>query len=101
MTINKLSEYGHAFQIKVISSLITDKKFLQNISDILSSEYFDSEAHKWIIDYILQYFTKWRTVPTMEVLSIETKKIKNEIHQIAIREELKELEKNKTRIRKE
>jgi len=31
MTLNKLSEYGHGFQIKVIALLLTEKKFLDNV----------------------------------------------------------------------
>ena len=33
---DRLSSYGYAFQIKVITSLLTDKSFLQQISDILN-----------------------------------------------------------------
>ena len=31
---DRLSSYGYAFQIKVITSLLTDKSFLEQISDI-------------------------------------------------------------------
>ena len=43
-----LSQFGHVFQAKIISSLLSDKKFIQTISDILEPEYFDSDANKWI-----------------------------------------------------
>ena len=48
MTLSNLQQYGHAFQIKVISSLLTHKDFLINIHDIISDEYWDNQAHKWI-----------------------------------------------------
>ena len=52
MTLINLSQYGTAFQIKVLSSLLTHKEFLVNIYDILSDEYFDNQAHKWILTEI-------------------------------------------------
>lgn len=89
MTLNSISLYGHEFQIKVISSLLTHKKFLLNISDILSDEYFENTAHKWVIKEILKYFEKYNTTITMGVLKIELQKVENEILQISIKEQLK------------
>jgi replicative DNA helicase len=85
-----LSQYGTGFQIKVLSSLLTHKEFLLNIHDLLSEEYFDSQSHKWIIQQILKYFEKYHTVPTMDVLKVELKKIDNEVLQISIKEQLRE-----------
>lgn len=90
MTLNKLSEYGHGFQIKVIALLLSEKKFLDNIYDILTSEYFESAAHKWIIDYILSYYKKYHTYPTIEVLHGEIQKQNNETLRISIIENLRE-----------
>ena len=36
MTLNSINQYGHDFQIKVLSSLLTHKEFLVNIHDIIS-----------------------------------------------------------------
>jgi len=44
--IDKLSEFGKSFQIKVIYSLIHDVKFLQDIFDIVESTYFEREEHQ-------------------------------------------------------
>ena len=55
MTLLNLNQYGNHFQIKVLSSLLTHKEFLINIHDILSEEYFDNQAHQWIIKEILRY----------------------------------------------
>ena len=49
MTLKSLTQYGPSFQVKIITSLLTHKEFLQNIHDILSDEYFDNQAHKWIV----------------------------------------------------
>jgi len=90
MTLSTLDKYGNIFQIKVISCLLTDKKFLISIHDVLSDEYFSNQAHKWIIKEILKYFDKFHTTPSMEVLKVELKKIDNEVLQISIKEQLRE-----------
>lgn len=90
MTLNNLSQYGMGFQIKVLSSLLTHKEFLLNIQDVLSEEYFDNQAHKWIIKEILNYFQKYHTCPSMDVLKVELKKIDNEVLQVSIKEQLRE-----------
>lgn len=90
MTLINLSQYGPGFQIKVISSLLTHKEFLLNIHDVLSEEYFDNNSQKWIIREVLKYYQKYHTIPSMEVLKIELKKIDNEVLQLSIKEQLKE-----------
>ena len=90
MTLNSLSTYGTAFQVKVLSSLLTHKEFLQNINDVLSEQYFDNQAHKWIIGEILNYYEQYHTTPTMEVLKVEMKKVENEVLQLSIKEQLRE-----------
>jgi len=88
-TLNSITSYGSAFQTKVLSALLTDKAFLQNINDALSEEDWDNQGSKWIIKEILKYYQKYNTTPTMEVLKIELKKIENEVLQISIKEQLK------------
>jgi replicative DNA helicase len=90
MQINKLSSYGHAFQTKVISALLTHKELLVNINDILTPEYFDNKADQWIIEQIIKYYNKYHTTPTMDVLNVETKKVDNDIMKIAVVEQLRE-----------
>ena len=90
MTLVNLSQYGPGFQIKVLSSLLTHKGFLLNIHDVLSEDYFDNSAHKWVVKEILKYYQKYHTTPTMEVLKVELKKIDNEVMQLSIKEQLKE-----------
>ena len=90
MTLANLNAYGPAFQVKVLSVLLNEKDFLINIHDILSEEYFDNQAHKWIIQEILKYYDKYHTVPTLEVLKVELKKVENEVLQVSIKEQLRE-----------
>ena len=90
MTLSTLAQYGTHFQIKVLSSLLTRKEFLINVHDVLSDEYFDNSAHKWIINEILKYYEKFHTVPSMDILKVEMKKIENEVLQLAIKEQLRD-----------
>jgi replicative DNA helicase len=88
--LSNLSQYGVGFQVKVLSSLLTHKEFLLNIQDVLSDEYFDNQAQKWIIKEILKYFQKYHTCPTMDVLKVELKKLDNDVLQLSIKEQLRE-----------
>ena len=89
-TLQKLNQYGPVFQVKVLGALLTQRQFLINIIDSLDSEYFESSAHKWVIEYIQKYFSEYHTTPTVETLSIEVKKIENEVLRISIAEALRE-----------
>ncbi len=85
MTLTSLSSYGNHFQIKVLSSLLTHKEFLINIHDILSEEYFDNQAHQWIIKEILKYYDKYHTTPSMEILKVQVQKTENEVLKLSIK----------------
>ena len=89
-TLSSLAKYGHTFQTKVIGALLTQRDFLLNIVGSLDSEYFESQAAKWIIEYIVKYFSDYHTYPTIEILSIEIKKIENEVLKIALTDALRE-----------
>jgi replicative DNA helicase len=89
-TLQKLSTYGPVFQIKVLGALLTQRQFLINVIDSVDSEYFESSAHKWVVEYIQKYFGEYHTTPTIETLSIEVKKLENEVLRISIAEALRE-----------
>jgi replicative DNA helicase len=89
MTLQSIEEYGADFQIKVISSLLTHKEFLVNIHDILDEEHFGNQAHKWVIKEILNYYQKYHTSPTMEVLKVEMKKLENDVLKLSVKEQLR------------
>lgn len=90
MTLASIDEYGPAFQMKVISSLLTHKEFVQNINDVLSDEYFSNPAHKWIINEILKYYEKYHTTISMDILKVEMKKLDNEVLKVSVKEQLRE-----------
>ena len=89
MTLQSLNEYGKPFQIKVLGALLSDKKFLLDVSDTIKESYFGSQAHQWIVHEILKYYAEFHTNPTMEVLQVEFKKIDNDVLKVAIKEELR------------
>ena len=88
--LNTLNSYGNGFQIKVISSLLKHKEFLQNINDVLDPNEFDNPAHKWIVTEVVRYYNKYHTTPTPEYLSIEVKKMDNDVLKVSVAEQLKE-----------
>jgi len=90
LTLASIDEYGPSFQMKVISSLLTHKEFLQNINDVLSDEYFSNPAHKWIINEILKYYEKYHTTISMDILKVEMKKLDNEVLKVSVKEQLRE-----------
>jgi replicative DNA helicase len=85
-----LSQFGHVFQAKIISSLLSDKKFIQTICDILEPEYFDSDANKWLAKEIRDYFFEYKTSPTLEVMKVKIDEMDNEILQVSVVDNLKE-----------
>jgi len=89
MTLKSLQQYGKGFQLKVLGSLLTDKGFLINVRDVLHEHYFDADSHKWIIGQIIDYFDKYHTNVTMDVLRVELQKVENEVLQVALKEELR------------
>ena len=89
MTLKSLHQYGKGFQLKVLGSLLTDKKFLLTVRDVLKEEYFDSDSHKWIITEILGYFDRYNATITMDVLKVELQKVDNDVLVVALKEELR------------
>jgi len=76
---DRLSSYGYAFQIKVITGLLVDKSFLQQISDILSPSYFESDANNWIVSTILEYQKEYNASPTLEVMKVKLEKVEHDV----------------------
>ena len=69
--IDNLKKYGSEFQSKCVASLVTDQLFVERIFDILTPDYFESDANKWIIQQIMAYFLKYKSCPTLQVFGIQ------------------------------
>jgi len=79
MVMNEsLIKYGTSFQSKIITSLIVDNKFIKTIGDILEVSYFDSDANKFLVKSIVDYFEKYKSPPTMEALKVVIDDVEND-----------------------
>ena len=94
MVNENFNQFGPTFQAKVISSLLSDNKFIQTISDILEPAYFDSDANKWLTKEISEYFMEFRKAPTLEVLKIKITQMEDDILKVSVIENLKEAWRN-------
>lgn len=92
--INNLKKYGNEFQSKCIASLVTDRLFLERIFDILTPEYFESDANKWIVQQTMDYFLKYKDVPTPQVFVIQAQTIKHEVLKVSLQDQLTNVYKN-------
>ena len=91
MTLKSLSQYGPHFQVKVLNSLLKNKKFTLNIRDVILPKYFENQANQWIVKETLQYFEEYHSPPTLDFLKIEIKKIDNDILKTSVIDQLKEI----------
>ena len=73
--VDTLQQYGQSFQSKVITSLLTDDKLLDTLYEIITPKFFDSNANKWIVEHILDYYSDFSKVPTVDVFKVEIAKI--------------------------
>jgi replicative DNA helicase len=87
----KLSDYGWGFQVKVLAAMFTDRLFLQQISDIIRAEYFESDANSWLLDIILTHFREYKTPPSKDVLKVKITEIENDILKATVLEQLKDV----------
>lgn len=89
MTLKQLSLYGKTFQLKVIKALLFDRAFILNVRDVLKEEYFDSDAHKWIIKQVIQYFDTYHNTISKDILKVEYQKVGNEVLRVDIKEQVR------------
>lgn len=87
--INTLKQYGNGFQTKCIAIMISDRAFLERIVEIISPDYFEADAHKWIVKFVADYFPKYRSIPTMEVFAVEIQKLPDVVIQASVRDQVK------------
>jgi replicative DNA helicase len=84
-----LEKYGHSFQQKTISALLSDIKLLDSLSELIHKKFFESESNKWIVEEILNYYKNYRRIPTIEVFKVELSKMDNKSLMKSIVEQLK------------
>ena len=73
-----LQKFGPDFQSKCVAGLLSDRAFLERILDIISTDYFESDANKWVVGEITKYFTEYKDLPTPTVFKVRIDTITNE-----------------------
>ena len=89
-----LTQFGISFQSKIIASLMSDIKFIQTISDMISSNMFDSDSNKWLVKTIKEYYLKYKKQPTLEVLKYKIEEIDNAVFKSGVIDKLRDVWKN-------
>ena len=87
--VDTLTKYGQSYQSKVVASLISDAKFLEQVTEITKPAFFESQANQWIIGEVQNYFNEFRTVPTMEVFKIKVGEVEDKVLKQTVIEQLK------------
>lgn len=87
--IDNLKKFGNEFQIKCISGLVSDRPFIERLSDILEPEFFESDAHKWIVKNSIKYFNEYRDLPSLNVFKVKLESVTNEALKVSIVNNLK------------
>lgn len=78
MALNYLNEYGNTFQLKIIANLLkpTNKSgenndFITQVFDILTPDFFESDANQFIISKIMDYYKLYSKSPTPDYFKVE------------------------------
>ena len=86
-----LSKYGQSFQIKVISVLLSDIKLVDTLHEVIHTKFFEAEANKWIVEQIIDYYTQYKAIPSLDVFKVEVSKLDDKSTQKNIIEQLKQV----------
>ena len=62
------SQYGKQFQEKIFQSLITDRQWSMQMSEVMTPEYFDVKYLSYLSDRYFSYFEKYKDFPTLQLL---------------------------------
>jgi replicative DNA helicase len=84
-----LSKYGQSFQTKVLSCLIADVRLLDTLREVIHPKFFESEANKWIVEEIMEYYDDFKRTPSLDVFKVEISKMEDVGMQKRIVEQLK------------
>ena len=75
--INGFGYLGASFQLKLLSQIIVDNKFGEQILNIINPKYFDNVNYRQIMVFIKDYYEKYESLPNFEnlqqIVSIEIK----------------------------
>lgn len=77
--LETLKKFGGEFQNQCLAALLSDRLFLERILDILSPAHFETEAQKWVVGQIVDYYHKYRDTPTFSVLTIKLQEVDSQM----------------------
>jgi len=60
---------GASFQQSLLKSIIEDKKYGEQIIDVIESKYFDNNSFRFIVENIKEYYNKYNKTPNYDSLS--------------------------------
>jgi len=86
---DNLKRFGTEFQIKCISALVSDRSFIERISDIVEIDFFEGDAYQWIVKNTLDYFMQYKNLPSLNVFKVKLDKVTNELLKQSVVEKLK------------
>ena len=89
--MDKLTDFGHTFQIKSISALMKNQTFLEQIHDILDEKHYDNDSLKWVVKECKKYYDEYRKCITLDVFKVKTQEVENDVLKLSIIENLKEV----------
>ena len=86
---DKLTEFGHTFQVKSIASLMKNQTFLEQIHDILDESNYDGDSLKWTVKECKKYFDEYRKCITLDVFKVIPQVVENDVLKYPIIKKLK------------
>lgn len=86
---DNLKKFGNEFQTKCVTTLISDRSFIEQIYDILELDFFEGDANKWIVKETLDYFFSYKDLPSLSVFKVKLDKVTNELLKKSIVDNLK------------
>lgn len=60
---------GSSFQQSLLKSIIEDKKYGEQIIDVIESKYFDNNSFRFIVENIKEIYKKYNKIPNYDTLS--------------------------------
>jgi len=68
MKEKNFGQLGMSFQQSLIKTIIEDKKYGENIIDVIESKYFDNNSFKYIMENLKELYKKYEKIPTYDTL---------------------------------
>ena len=75
MTDKNFGHFGNQFQQALLKSIIEDKKYGEQIIEVIDVKYFDNNSFRYIIQNIKELYQKYNKIPNYDDVSY---KIKND-----------------------